>query len=264
MKPEDKTHEQPDVLAAADPGAILIGLRGSLAHGMHVPSEDPDSIDDRDFMGVLVAPREHYIGLTPWGSKGTKETFIGDLDLVEYELRKFIGLLLKGNPNVISLLWLREDQYPLLRSGGRRLLENRELFLSKDMFHCFAGYANEQLKKMGKFERRGFRGKKREELITRYGYDTKNAAHCLRLLRMCIETLETGVVNVDRTGIDAEELLAVKRGAWSQDRVISEARSLQERAKDAFKRSQLPPQPDVKGAEKLCMEIIQEEHGTQD
>ena len=41
---------------------ILLGYRGSIAHNMYIPSTDPDSIDDKDLMGVFVAPLEHYIG----------------------------------------------------------------------------------------------------------------------------------------------------------------------------------------------------------
>jgi hypothetical protein len=30
---------------------------------MYVPKSDPDSIDDKDVMGVYIAPIEHYLGL---------------------------------------------------------------------------------------------------------------------------------------------------------------------------------------------------------
>jgi hypothetical protein len=41
---------------------ILLGYRGSIAHNMYVPQPDPNSIDDKDLMGVFVAPVEHYLG----------------------------------------------------------------------------------------------------------------------------------------------------------------------------------------------------------
>jgi hypothetical protein len=43
-------------------GLITLCWRGSVAHGMYVPSSDPDSIDDKDLMGVYVGPVEHYLG----------------------------------------------------------------------------------------------------------------------------------------------------------------------------------------------------------
>ncbi|MEK6325118.1 MAG: hypothetical protein AABN33_26055 [Acidobacteriota bacterium] len=39
---------------------ILLGYRGSIAHNMYVPQHDPNSIDDKDLMGVYIAPIEHY------------------------------------------------------------------------------------------------------------------------------------------------------------------------------------------------------------
>jgi predicted nucleotidyltransferase len=43
-------------------GLISLCWRGSVAHGMYVPKSDPDSIDDKDVMGVYIAPIEHYLG----------------------------------------------------------------------------------------------------------------------------------------------------------------------------------------------------------
>ncbi len=54
----------PKVDIPSDPGTILLAYRGSIAHGCYMPPEDEDSIDDKDFMGVVVAPVEHYFGLT--------------------------------------------------------------------------------------------------------------------------------------------------------------------------------------------------------
>ena len=74
---------------------ILLGYRGSIAHNMYVPQENPDSIDDKDLMGVFVAPVEHYLG---FGRVEVKEKFINEWDSVCYEIKKFVGLLLKCNP----------------------------------------------------------------------------------------------------------------------------------------------------------------------
>ena len=96
-------------------GLILLGYRGSIAHNMYVPKSNPDSIDDKDIMGVYVAPREHYLG---FGRPQVKERFIGEWDAVSYEARKFIGLLLNCNPNVLSMLWLA-DRHIIYCHPGR-------------------------------------------------------------------------------------------------------------------------------------------------
>lgn len=58
----------------------------------------------------------------------------------------------------------------------------------------------------------------RRELEEKSGYDTKHASHLVRLMRMGYEILTTGQVIVKRP--DAEELLAIKNGAWTYEKVM--------------------------------------------
>src|SRR5438552_18597557 len=84
---------------------------------MYVPKSDPDSIDDKDVMGVYIAPIEHYLG---FGRQNVYEKWEGEWDCVFYELLKFVGLLLNCNPNVLSLLWLKPNGI-IYRSEERRV-----------------------------------------------------------------------------------------------------------------------------------------------
>jgi predicted nucleotidyltransferase len=83
---------------------IIHGYRGSIAHGMYIPNTDPFSVDDKDTMGICVPPKEYYIGLKEFGSKGTKEIKRNEWDIVIYEVKKAIKLLEIGNPNILGLL----------------------------------------------------------------------------------------------------------------------------------------------------------------
>jgi hypothetical protein len=58
----------------------------------------------------------------------------------------------------------------------------------------------------------------RAELEAKYGFDTKHAAHLVRLLRMGHEVLTQGKLIVRRP--DAEELLAIRRGCYSYDQLM--------------------------------------------
>src|SRR5579872_6071975 len=69
-----------------------------------------------------------------------------------------------------------------------------------------------------KGENLGYLGDKRKQLVLDHGYDSKNAAHCVRLLRMCKEFLLAGEMMVWREH-DAAELLEIKRGQWPLDKV---------------------------------------------
>lgn len=105
----------------------------------------------------------------------------------------------------------------------------------------------------------GYMGAKRKELVRKVGYDAKNAAHLIRLLRMGIEFLVEGDLHVERA--DAEQLLSIKRGEWDIERVKDEAERLFKLAEEAYVRSSLPPKPDTQKAEKLCMDIVTRYHG---
>ena len=231
---------------------ILLGYRGSVAHGMYVPNSDPNSIDDIDLMGVCVPPLDYYFGLKQYGSRGTREITHDPFDVVIYEAKKMIGLLAQGNPNVLSLLWL--DGYIKMTKAGRLLVDNRQLFMGKNIYNSFVGYAHSQLQRMTRFKHEGYMGEKRTALVEKYGFDCKNAAHLIRLLRMGIEALSTGELVVRRP--DAEELLAIKRGEWSLEKVQHEAQRLFDECRDAKNTSPLPDEPDKEVVNSLCVEVI--------
>lgn len=303
------------------PETFWLAYRGSISHGMFIPSTDPNSIDDIDLMGFVFGPREHYLGLSAWGSRGTKDIKDGPWDVVLYEIRKAVGLLLQGNPNIMSMLWVAPEHTLMFNSDAAQLKENRHLFLGKHIYNAFAGYAHEQLKKMesrdpadlrlymaltaeaksrgihpqhkgefivgpGVMEREptgeesqaavmssdkvlqhlasyakkgsniGYLGDKRKQLVLEHGYDSKNAAHLIRLLRMSVEFFKTGEMNVLRP--DAAELLDIKRGKWALQAIKDHAAELTEEAKAARDASNLPEGPDFAGAEKLVVRLLSE------
>jgi len=235
---------------------VLVGYRGSVAHEMYVPNTDPNSIDDVDLMGVYMAPKEFYIGLGRGYKKYNKgrERFVGKYDVVNYEFRRFVNLLIKSNPNVMSMLWLKDNHYIQRSTYGKLLIENRDLFSSKKAYQSFIGYASGQLHKMEHYSTEGYMGEKRKALVDKFGYDTKNAAHCIRLLRMGMEFLLTGELFVARS--DAKRLLEIKLGKWTLENVKDEAERLFELTDQAYVKSPLPAEPDIEKIEKLVMSVI--------
>lgn len=232
---------------------VVLGYRGSIAHGMYVPQTDPNSIDDKDVMGVFVAPVSHYIGTIK--HKDVREKWYKEWDCVYYEVLKLAGLLEKGNPNVLSLLWL-DERYIIHKSPEWDLFtDNRDAFSSKVVYHSFVGYARGQLHRMTHMAFDGYMGAKRKGLVEKYGYDCKNAAHLVRLLRMGIEFLTEGVLYVERKS-DATQLLEIKRGEWSLEAVKAEAQRLFAVCEQAYIHSPLPPKPDSERINALCVELL--------
>jgi predicted nucleotidyltransferase len=78
----------------------------------------------------------------------------------------------------------------------------------------------------------------RHQLEMKSGYDTKHASHLVRLMRMGYEILTEGKVIVKRP--DREEILSIKNGAWSYDKVMEYANSMQKKLDEAYKTTKLP------------------------
>lgn len=257
-----KTEKQ--VLEMFPKNTILAAYRGSIAHGMYVPNTDPNSIDDIDLFGIFMAPMDVYLGLTTHNKycpslydkyRETVESFYDEYDMVSYEFKKMMRMLIASNPNVLSLLNLKQEHYIKMTKAGQQVVDNKHLFYSLYAYRSFAKYAENQLKKMTQLSFKGYMGTKRRELVKQFGYDTKNAAHCIRLLRTCVEFLETGELNVYRSE-DAEELLEIKLGKHTLESVKLEASYLFEKAKKAKALSSLPETPDYAGIERLTKRIM--------
>jgi hypothetical protein len=163
--------------------SILLAYRGSIAHGMYTPPSDPNSIDDKDVMGVCVPPVDWYFGIhaafpanQAFPTNGTKEIKRDEWDIVVYEARKFIQLLVQGNPNVLMLLWLEKNYYLRVTEAGQMILDKRDIFVGRHVYKAFTGYAYGQLHRMTHAAFEGHMGTKRKTLVEKYGYDCYDAA----------------------------------------------------------------------------------------
>jgi hypothetical protein len=116
-------------------GALLLEcISGSRAYGLNTPQSDTD------LKGVYVLPKVEYYGL-----EYTEQLNNETNDEVYYELKRFIDLLNKNNPNILELLATPEDcilfRHPIMDEI------KPEMFLSRLCQQTFAGYAQSQIKK---------------------------------------------------------------------------------------------------------------------
>jgi hypothetical protein len=113
---------------------LLKCISGSRAYGLATPTSDTD------YKGVFVLPKPVFYGL-----EYTEQVSNESNDIIYYELKRFIDLLTKNNPNILELLASPEDcvlhKHPIMD----RI--RPELFLSKLCKQTFAGYAQSQIKK---------------------------------------------------------------------------------------------------------------------
>lgn len=97
------------------------------------------------------------------------------------------------------------------------------------------------------------RNPERAKLENKYGYDCKHAMHLIRLLRMGCEILETGKVIVKRP--DRKELLAIRNGKLSYNKLIKLAESYYDKLDKLYEISPLPKKPNYKKINKLLINI---------
>lgn len=102
------------------------------------------------------------------------------------------------------------------------------------------------------------RNEARAALEAAHGYDTKHGAHLVRLLRMAREILETGEVHVWRGDRDADELQAIRDGAWPYDALLAWARSEEAVLKALDGRPvAVPDRPDRDALDALIVELVE-------
>lgn len=116
---------------------ILLGLGGSHAYGTN--NEDSDV----DIRGIAHNSKEDILLGKDFDQVDDKNT-----DTTVYSFNKMIKLLSSSNPNTIEILGCRPEDYLYLSDIGKKLINNRKMFLSKICIHTFAGYANSQLRRM--------------------------------------------------------------------------------------------------------------------
>lgn len=113
---------------------VLECITGSKSYNLNTANSDTD------IRGVFVLPKEWYYSIE-YVPQVTNETN----DIVYYELKRFIELLLKNNPNIIELL--NTPSHCILQK--HLIMDNirPETFLSKLCEKTFAQYAFTQIKK---------------------------------------------------------------------------------------------------------------------
>ena len=88
-------------------------------------------------------------------------------------------LALAGNPSILLLLFVPDDQLQLVTPAGRALRELAPAFISVRVRDAYSGYMAAQKERL--LGQRGRMRVKRPELVQAHGYDTKYAMHTFRL-----------------------------------------------------------------------------------
>lgn len=254
MLPESVcTKFRADVGFDLEPSLAFACYVGSRSHNTHVPKEDPGSFDDIDIACVVVPPPARVYGIAPW-HPASKQIQIDEWDVTAHSLSKFVALALKGNPSILCQLWTRPEDRLHVASHFLPFIFERRIFSSRQVVKAFLGYAQDQFRKMTAGQLyAGYMGEKRKRLVERHGFDIKNAAHLIRLLRMCVEFAADGELRVWREGDDAQQIRDIKTGRWCLGDVKIEAERLELEARRALTSTSLPDMPNAAMADELLL-----------
>lgn len=196
---------------------------GSHAYGL---ANEHSDVDRR---GIYLPPAELH-----WSLFGVPEQLEDrETDEVYWELRKFVTLALKSNPNILECLYtpIVEHTSPV----ADELLSLRERFLSKLVYQTYNGYVLSQFKRL------------EQDVRTTGEIKWKHAMHLIRLLIAGVTALREAHVPV-RVEEHRDRLLSIKRGelAWTE---VNEWRlALHRKFEHALAMTSLPDRPDYERA----------------
>jgi predicted nucleotidyltransferase len=233
----------------AEPNTIVRVVVGSTVHGLAI-----EGTDDRDEMGVCLEPPEYVIGLNHFEQWVYRDKPVGvrsepgDLDLTVYGARKYVRLLLGGNPTILLLLFVPKEYTILETRNGASLRIQGSQWISRRAGFAFLGYLNAQKERLA-----GERGQKRvnrPELVEKYGYDTKYAGHVIRLGYQGIELMNTGRISLPMKDPERTYVREIRGGAHTLEAVLARAAILEAELKFAIDKSILPEESDFNAANK--------------
>jgi hypothetical protein len=238
-------------------------LRVQLGSGVHGTAVSGHG--DRDEMGLCLEPRQFVTGLarvpdgtgglapsvrfeqyerhTAWDRPGgvANRSGAGDTDVIIYSARKWGRLALAGNPTVLLVLFVPDEEVVFRNQAGAELVANAHRFVSRLAAGRFLGYLGAQKAAMT-----GQAGAhtNRPELVAVHGYDTKYAMHALRLGLQGTELLTTGRITLPVPEPDRGYLRSIRRGERPLAEVLDAITGAEARLTELRDSPAIPAQPD--------------------
>lgn len=206
---------------------------GSKAYGLEHEGSDTD------LRGIYLPPAHLH-----WSLYGVPEQLENkETDECYWELRKFLILALKANPNVLECLYT-----PIVKKAtplAQELLSIKEIFLSQLIYQTYSGYVMSQFKKL------------EQDLRNRGHIRWKHAMHLIRLLLSGLTLLKEGFLPVS-VEEHREQLLMIRDGQQPWKEVNQWRLQLQKEFEEAFASTSLPERPDYEKVNQFLVKARRE------
>lgn len=212
---------------------------GSRGWGTH--SENSDF----DFVKVVIPPAEAVLGVDVFDSWHHQDD---TLDLRVYSLRKFTLQLMKCNPNAVELLFLDEHKHHHTVFANFLMKAKDQLKVKRTistLLHAASSRSPTNPE-----------GKQRKELVERYGYDVKSAAHSLRWLIFAQDLLRDDNPCSTLTRKKADMIMRVQNGEYTFENFQSFFDNLKEKVVYELETSAWPNEFDTSELERGLVESM--------
>ncbi len=310
---------------------ILNSESGSQLYGTSILGSDID------YRGIFLPNKKYIYGLSRLIEESEKGTIIDKdennkntkdaIDVKYFELKKFVNLASKCNPNILEMVFLNNENIIECTEEYETIRSNSDKFLSKIfIYERFREYAKAQRYKMiikldnynlyKKFinrynelisENESYKNElisilierkliddvkiassniefadthflksytlyacykqindrlskvsNREELVLKYGYDTKFASHYLRLLFEGIELLETGKLVFPLKY--ANTIKEIKLGNYSLNEILKVGEYTENEFRISFEKSKLNDYSDFDFLNEMTIKIFEDNY----
>jgi predicted nucleotidyltransferase len=196
---------------------IMLTQVGSVMYGTDTEHSDTD------LQGVCIEPPEAMLGYdagwfdqyiyssAPIGEK----TPADGIDMTVFGLNKFIGLVLKGDPNMTALLFSPHTTRWVVTHWWIEVARRAPMFVSKIAAQRYWGYLQKQLVRYLEADQ-----SPRPELVEKFGWDTKAGYHAVRIALQGRHLIQSGRINYPMAPHYVGVLRDIREGKYTKDEVL--------------------------------------------
>jgi predicted nucleotidyltransferase len=245
-------------------GSVAYGVADSLSdydvNGFYIPCADllfPHL--GGHLMGFDEDPRcpkayqQHHVFDEDAGECGKGREY----DLNIYTITQYFRLCMDNNPNMVDTLYTPRECVLHSTAVSEMVRENRDLFLHKQCWPKYKGYAYQQLKKMK--DKKPEVGSKRWKIREMYGYDVKFAYHLVRLLYEVEMIMNEHMIDIQR---HRHHLKAIRRGEIKENDIMAWAASKEKTLELAYANSTLRMEPEREKIKSLLITCLEHHYGS--
>lgn len=136
-----------------------------------------------------------------------------EYDINIYNIVRLLDLARQGNPNIIDMISIPDEMVLFETPAGKYLRQVKECFYSKNMYPKFRGFIKNH--KLGMLQPKNVG--RRTGLVDKYGYDIKDAGHCIRCMLGLLDLLTIGEYNIRK---HCDLIRDIRNGKFTYQEVI--------------------------------------------